>query len=197
MILINAKKEKGFTLIEALVAISILLIAIATPMSIAQKGLSDAEISKDEATASFLAEDAIEAVKNIRDNTALKAETDSTVTDWLSGLDDNCVSSYCNIDTRDLNVLAYNPQDPNSNPSQMEIARDTSGNFLYFVPLISNPPVGESPSIFSRYINIIPNPSSSNPNEAEVNVKVSWQSPGGSQSVIISDFIYNYSPYLQ
>jgi prepilin-type N-terminal cleavage/methylation domain-containing protein len=33
-------KKSGFTLIEALVAISILMIAIASPMQLAQKGLS-------------------------------------------------------------------------------------------------------------------------------------------------------------
>ena len=103
------KENKGFTLIEALIAISILMIAIASPMVISQKGLTDAVLSRDEATASFLAQDGIEAVKNIRDTTALAAKT-SNITDWISGLNtglNNCESpSYCNIDTTSLTVFS-------------------------------------------------------------------------------------------
>lgn len=81
------KTKNGFTLVEALVAISILMIAIASPMTLAQKGLSTATQSKDQMIAAFLAQDAIEAVKNIRDQIALRG-TDS---DWL----DNTVLNRC------------------------------------------------------------------------------------------------------
>lgn len=204
------KNKHGFTLIEALVAISILMIAIASPMAITQKGLSAAELSKDEMTASFLAEDGIEAVKNVRDDIALNASLGDG-TDWLKGNPNNpsyslmnCLcpggeanctnfptSNYCNIDTKTLFVYANNVI---PDPSRMEIVRDASGNFQYFGVGI---PVGQTvqPSIFSRYINVVPAPSSSNQNqnEAEVNVVVKWSEASGQQSVTLSDFIYNYS----
>ena len=60
------KLTAGFTLVEALVAISILMVAVASPMVIAQKGLNSANYSRDQMTATFLAEDALEFIKNFR-----------------------------------------------------------------------------------------------------------------------------------
>lgn len=95
------KQNNGFTLVEALVAISILMIAIASPMTLAQKGLSTATQSKDQMIAAFLAQDAIEAVKNIRDQIALRG-TDS---DWLnSTVLDRCVCKQLSLsETCDFN----------------------------------------------------------------------------------------------
>ena len=58
-----SKANSAFTLVEALVAISILMIAIASPMTLAQKGLSTATQSKDQMIAAFLAQgmDALDA----------------------------------------------------------------------------------------------------------------------------------------
>ncbi len=67
----NKKIISGFTLIEALVAISLLMIAISSPIMLAQKGLSSSILSRDQMIASFLAQDGIEAVKNIRDEIAI------------------------------------------------------------------------------------------------------------------------------
>lgn len=58
---------RGFTLLEALVAISILMVAVVAPITIAQKGLSSAIYSKNQMIASYLAQDAIEYIKNKRD----------------------------------------------------------------------------------------------------------------------------------
>lgn len=57
----------GFTLIEALVAISILTIAVTGPLSLASKGLAYSSYAKDEITAFYLANEAIDVIRNIRD----------------------------------------------------------------------------------------------------------------------------------
>lgn len=75
--IINIKNKKifsGFTLIEALVAISLLMIAISSPIMLAQKGLSSSILSRDQMIASFLVQDGIESVKNLRDEIALNQE---------------------------------------------------------------------------------------------------------------------------
>jgi prepilin-type N-terminal cleavage/methylation domain-containing protein len=191
----RTKKQNGFTLIEALVAISILLIAITTPMVIAQKGLTDAVLSRDEATASFLAQDGIEAVKNIRDTTALSVEAGNSVSNWLQGLAQCESPSYCNIDTKSLTVLPYPYNPPTQNdPSPIIVVRNSTGQFLYFGGL--NVQSAGSPSIFSRKIIVSQPYLSTNPNEAEVTVVVSWNEPSGPQNATTTDFIYNYSPYL-
>lgn len=61
---IKFNREEGFTIIETLVAITILMIAIAGPMTIAQKGLNASKYARDQTTATYLAQDAIEFVKN-------------------------------------------------------------------------------------------------------------------------------------
>src|SRR6185437_13507555 len=93
--------NKGFTLIETLVAVLLLSIAIVGPMTIAQKGLQTALISKDQATAFNLAQDAIEFVRFARDTNCLVAGPGGCPAgNWLHGNGgagtialDNCVST--------------------------------------------------------------------------------------------------------
>jgi prepilin-type N-terminal cleavage/methylation domain-containing protein len=74
--------KEGFTLIETLVAVAILMIAIAGPLTIAEKALSASIYAKSEMTATYLAQDAIEYVKNIVDtNENTKAQSG---VNWLS-----------------------------------------------------------------------------------------------------------------
>lgn len=61
--------KKGFTLLETFVAITILMISIVGPLTIAQSSLSSAYNSRDRITAYYLAQDAIEYVRARRDTT--------------------------------------------------------------------------------------------------------------------------------
>ncbi len=62
--IINIKNKKGFTIIETLVAITILMIAVAGPLTIAQKGLTASVYARDQVTASFLAQELMEYNKS-------------------------------------------------------------------------------------------------------------------------------------
>lgn len=66
----NIKNNSGFTMIESLVAIFIILLAITGPMVFAQNGLRTAFLSRDQITAFFLAQDVIESIKNYRNGQA-------------------------------------------------------------------------------------------------------------------------------
>ncbi|MEI7480192.1 MAG: type II secretion system protein, partial [bacterium] len=100
-------KKKGFTLVETLVAISILLIAIMSPMTIAQSSLSSAGYARNEFVAQYLNQDALEWIKNIKDYSAMvnMGTPGKTTANWLTfnGTLTRCVSGdgskRCEIDT--------------------------------------------------------------------------------------------------
>lgn len=73
----TAHSNKGFTLIETLVAISILLIAVVGPMSFMGDSLSQIYVARDQAVASNLAQEGIEGVRQIRDSKLLER--------WIAG----------------------------------------------------------------------------------------------------------------
>lgn len=85
---------RGFTFVETLVAISILLLAVAAPLTLASQGLTASRISRDSTIATYLGQEAIEYVRNIRDTNALAGAS------WLSGLE-GCIDGVgCAIDVR-------------------------------------------------------------------------------------------------
>ena len=66
------KLQAGFTLIETLVAISLLSVAIVAPMALTSQSLAAAYYARDQITAYHLAQEAIEAMRAIRDSQILQ-----------------------------------------------------------------------------------------------------------------------------
>ena len=71
--------KSGFTIIESLVAIAILVVAVMGTLSAVQTGLSSSTYSKDQITAFYLAQEAYEQVRNLRDGNELAGRG------WLYG----------------------------------------------------------------------------------------------------------------
>ncbi len=203
----------GFTLLEAIVAIAILLVAIVGPMNIAQKSLHTSLISRDEMTATFLAEDIIEAARTIRDQYKMNYPIDdgthtSQWADWTQPFT-NCICTgsscdldtptsarYCNIDTTvdDMigTIYAIRSHDVNqlqsiNNINPLEESRDPiSGLFIKF-DLAGTGATSFVKSKFSRYFNII-----KSDNEVLMQTRVTWNSPDGLQQVNIKHMFNNY-----
>lgn len=93
------EKERGFTLIETLVAVTILSIAIVAPMSLTAKSLATAYYARDQITAFHLAQEAIEAIRHERDNNIL-TNVFGTQADLLEGIPSTSGSPFI-VDTRD------------------------------------------------------------------------------------------------
>lgn len=65
--------QRGYSLVEVLVAISILLIAIIGPITIAVKSLQSSFYAREETTALFLAQEGVEGIVAIRNETLVNA----------------------------------------------------------------------------------------------------------------------------
>lgn len=87
----------GFTIVETLIAITVLMIAIAGPLVIATRSLNTALVSKNQMVASYLAQESMEMIKNQRDANV------SAGLGWLDGFDypTDCslsTNTQCDID---------------------------------------------------------------------------------------------------
>ena len=88
---------RGFTLVESMVAISILSLAVTGPLLIAQKGVGSAIYARDQITAFYLAQEAVEYIRNVRDSNRIEEVP------WLSSLGECSVVSgteRCHIDAQ-------------------------------------------------------------------------------------------------
>lgn len=68
MTVYKSKKQKAFTLIETLVAISILMISIAGPLTVASKGYTSALDARNQSVAIYLAQEGLEYLSYQKDN---------------------------------------------------------------------------------------------------------------------------------
>ncbi len=84
------RNQSGITLIEVLVASSILIVGIVAALILAMYSLRVAEVSKQELIATNLAREGVEVVRNIRDSNWL----DQSDPDWTSGLVGTGTTSY-------------------------------------------------------------------------------------------------------
>jgi type II secretory pathway pseudopilin PulG len=88
----------GFTLVETLVSVAILLLVIVGPMTIASRGMQSAYFAGDQTTATYLAQEAIEHIQSLRDDNVLQEHTLYTASgshggdtwSWYDALNANC-----------------------------------------------------------------------------------------------------------
>jgi len=164
------KNKNGFTLLEALVAISILMVAVMAPITIVQKGLSSAVYSKSQMIASYLAQDALEYVINQRDFASIN--NNFNWASFLTAFSQCRNANSCQIDTITGAIAPYN-----SNSFLLQTIAD---HFYGYA-------VGGIATNFTRQIQIT-NPNNGNANEALVTVTVNW----GGGNLVVKTLIYNY-----
>lgn len=106
--------KKAFTLVETLVAISILSLSILGTFTAVQGGLQKSMYTKEQTTAFYLAQEAMEYIRNIRDQNAIKSinsiSSGGGYTDWLTGLSANSsdpcyFGNVCAIDSPSNSVF--------------------------------------------------------------------------------------------
>ncbi len=178
--------KKGFTLVETLVAVTVLLLVIIGPMTIAQKGIQNAYYAKDQFTAVYLAQEAMEAVREARDADAIGVYTDpsgnTSTSDWINTFSSDCFSSGL------VGICAYNPVSKAfevCGSSQCILKIQTDGSYTY------QPNSGYVVSPFKRTVTIGDSVNGGIP----VTVDVSWSARvfGGSiKHIVLQTWIYDH-----
>ncbi|HEY4483324.1 MAG TPA: prepilin-type N-terminal cleavage/methylation domain-containing protein [Candidatus Paceibacterota bacterium] len=178
--MVNGKCEAGFTLLETLVAVAILMIAIGSAFGLAPQGLMGARFAKNQTIANYLAQDALETVHNIRDNSMFFSPNPGDPYNWLSGFSECQGGKWCTVDTINNTVAPCLGITADSCPPLDMIQTKTDGGVAYGNgPLFRNDPTVQN-SIFNRAVTIenIPNNTIASGNidtEALVTVRVTWQ----------------------
>lgn len=182
--------KQGFSFIETLVAITVLLIAVVAPMSLAQDGIIAAKLSQDQIVAFYLGQEGIEVIKNLRDNNRLTNAPEQLFGPELS------------------DCLVIDPNDPSEEGCIVDATRVSSGQFFTEECIIECEAIrlgevgdaraytyqlaGTTETKYVRTVKVwYPD---GNPDEAAVRVTVTW--PFGKAGIVktyqVQNYLYNW-----
>jgi len=194
----QANLVSGFTIVETLVAISILSISITATFTAVQNGLRSSLVAKDQTTAFYLAQEAVEYIKNIRDENALyniKQAIDNNTggeKNWLDGIAGSALDpcyfigeKVCIIDSPAKTVTSCGSAPvTNSPPNICDNMTQNVNSYLYGHSSTD----GWLPTNFKREIQIeevVAN------KEVRVVVSVSWTGSAGPRFFQITETLLN------
>jgi type II secretory pathway pseudopilin PulG len=170
---------KGFTLVETLVAITILIMVIVGPMTIAQKGVQNAYFANDQVTAVFLAQEAIEGVRELRDKVALDVYDGNRNVDTRSWFPDTCAYGCVYNPHQTTNVLSS----CTGGTCAKLFLNDETGEYSHTT--------GSTYSPFSRIVTMDTSYAAAT-GGVLVNVRVTWQNKGSSKEVKLQTWVYDH-----
>ena len=171
--------ERGFTILETLVAITLLSMAILGPMELASRSIGSAMVSQNQITAFYLSQEALEYIRNIRDNNLINSLP------WISGGNlDECTGNDCIIDVPNSTL-----GDPSGNITACigtcpKLKYDDAGGYYYNH-------ISGNETIFTRKARII-TPVNGNSDEAKIEITTSWDEKTGTRSVYLEEYVFNW-----
>lgn len=169
------KTDSGFTLVETMVAISLLTIAIVAPMTLTTQSLASAYYSRDQITAFHLAQEAIESVRHARDGNVLKNAL-GIQADLLATIPNGVPFT---IDTTNNDVMT-------ACSGTCPVLKNSGGLYGYGAD------ASWTPTHFTRTVLATFVPDSNN-DEINISVTVSWQTGSfNSRSFTISDNLFRW-----
>ncbi|MCH8244688.1 prepilin-type N-terminal cleavage/methylation domain-containing protein [Patescibacteria group bacterium] len=167
--------QKGFTLIEVLAASFIIIMGVGGAMALIQQSISFTSNAALQLEASYLAQEGMEIVRNIRDTNLLKIHK-GVGGNWTDGLIDpdgdgtNECAIGCQSDYAQSFLTAY-----------QDTLLQFSNGFYSHIPSTTD-------SIFKRKITV----TSLDPDILEVLVEVMWEERGRSHTVKAATKLYNW-----
>ena len=178
-------KRVGFSLIETLVAVTVLVFGIVGPLTLAQMSLRSFPQIRDRITAEYLAAEGLETIKNIRDTALIQDPAGGIPNTGGGPFDFNpCQSANgCYVDASEAapRILACAGNCPKIKYDSISGSYNyaTGGNTVF------------TRKIFITFGNL--NVSGANGEEATVRVRVEWSSRFvGTESVEFSNYITDW-----
>lgn len=163
----------GFSLLESMVAITILLVAVVGPLSTIGNSLSQIYIARDQMVAINLAQEGIEAVRQIRDSNMIKGWNlgDTTTNPWNATIDST--DKFYTIDVSSDPLLRDCSPCSTSSASVPFLKQDSEGRY------------GGATGIDSRFRRVLKAESvDGSPNEIKITSTVFWKTSGGTEKRI-------------
>lgn len=193
--MISIHSQSGFSLVETLVAITILLLVIVGPMSISSSAALSTSYSSEQVVAFFLAQEGAELVQKARDDLQLRYFDGSVATPWADFVNTSSVNPLsqcyqtdgCGLELVDGNAngaLAL-PTDCGSDPCRLYI--DNSGGRARY----TYNSVGTISTPYSRIIYM----NETAGREVEVISLVSWQTGNQRQVQTVEAQTYLFNVY--
>ena len=171
--------EKGFTLIETIGAVFVMTIGVIGSYYIVQYSISSNNYARAKLTASSLAQEGIEIVRNIRDSNWLEMRY-GLDTQWNDDLGVGEYEGDYQIDTEENPQTLMVCVNPCSYAGNLRFLRSNAGFYNYSE--------GED-TIFKRKISIV----QSTDSFIEVVVGVFWESSGEKMNYVsVQEILYNW-----
>ncbi len=192
----NQKFKRGFTLLETLVALAVLLAAIAGPVSLVTRGISSSSFSKNRLIAAHLGQEGIELIRLIREQnimcivkgaSGIKWDTDFDGVGPLSGAGSKTIDAT-DVFTRSCapGVTIHNPR-RGGNCDNTTFRINSSGYYNYVTGI---------PTIFTRCVQVLQPPANEGtiPKQDIMDVisKVQWNEKGVVRAVELKERLYNW-----
>lgn len=185
---------KAFTLVETLVAITVLTFAIVGPFRVAQNVLSSSYIARDQLIATTLAQEGVEYVRVVRDSNFIYNLHNTGTRPWLYGFDGstylatpspNCYTNACVIDAT---------QAPYSSAAVIDCGDATcSGKPLYIsstnLYTQDTTTAGNTVTRFTRSVKLTR--FTGDPTQTQVTVTVTWNYHGP-HTVVLTETLRNW-----
>ena len=194
------KNQHGFSLIETLIAVSILMIAIAGPLALVQAGLFSSIHQRNQVTATYLAQEALEYIKNWRDTNSYTQYDPSTIANnWLAGPDRAPLTDTCALSSGGCYVDPHGSL-TGGNHFIQSVSSFSGDGYLYSTAGVFSYSYDTRGTItpYKRTVFITPvnnydsGTGTHNDDEVTVTVTMSWKDNALPRTYTVSENIYNY-----